>query len=77
MDLLLKKILSSEKISRKNARRSIVVNKNLLKGSKIKLSDLTFKRPGTGIPPYMVNKIINKRLKRNILKDQLITFKFI
>ena len=72
-----KKILSSEKISRKNARRSIVVNKNLLKGSKIKLSDLTFKRPGTGIPPYMVNKIINKRLKRNILKDQLITFKFI
>ncbi len=72
-----KKILPSEKISRKNARRSIVVNKNLLKGVKIKLSDISFKRPGTGIPPYMLNRVVNRRLKKNIFKDQLITFKYI
>lgn len=72
-----KKILPSEKISRKNARRSIVINKSLNKGIKIKLSDISFKRPGTGIPPYMLAKVVNKKLKKNILKDQLLTFKYI
>lgn len=72
-----KKILPSEKISRKNARRSIVANKDLIKGEKIKLSDISFKRPGTGIPPYMLRKVVNKKLKRNISKDQLLAFKYI
>jgi len=72
-----KKILPSEKISRKNARRSIVINKSLKKGKKIKLSDLSFKRPGTGIAPYMLKKVLNKKLKKNIFKDQLLTFKHI
>ena len=72
-----KKIIPSEIISRNNARRSIVVNRNLLKGEKITLSDVSFKRPGTGIPPFEINRVLNKKLKKNILKDQLLTFKYI
>ena len=40
-------------------------------GETIKLKDLDFKRPGTGLNPSDVRKIINKKLKRNIKKDHL------
>ncbi len=71
-----KKIINTELISKMNARRSIVINKDLKKGTKIKRTDLSFKRPGTGIPPYKFQKIINKTLKKNIFKDQLLTPKY-
>tara|TARA_Y100000816_G_C26075764_1_gene566256 strand:- start:286 stop:1332 length:1047 start_codon:yes stop_codon:yes gene_type:complete len=71
-----KKIISTELISKKNARRSIVINKDLKKGEKIKLSDLSYKRPGTGLPPFEFKKVLNKKLRKNIYKDQLLTFKY-
>ena len=42
-------------------------------GYKIQKKDLVFKRPGTGISPMDVNKIIGKKLKMNIkmLKTKL------
>lgn len=72
-----KKFLQSEKKSRKNARRSIVVIKDLKKGQKLKITDLSFKRPGTGVPPFLLNKVLEKKLKKKILKDQILTFKHI
>ena len=42
-------------------------SKNFLeKGKKINRNDLVFKRPGTGISPMDVNKIIGRRVKKNI-----------
>ncbi len=76
-EVIEKKALPSEKKSRKNARRSIVVNKNLNKGQKLKLSDITFKRPGTGIAPFMLNKVLKKKLKKNVLKDEILTLRHI
>ena len=52
-----KKIINTELISKMNARRSIVINKDLKKGTKIKRTDLSFKRPGTGIKPINLNKL--------------------
>ena len=72
-----KNFLLSEKKSRENARRSIVVNSDLKKGQILKKSDLSFKRPGTGVPPFLFNKVLRKKLKKNILKDQILTFKHI
>jgi len=67
-----KEFLESEKISRQNARRSIVALKDLEAGETIRYEDFTFKRPGTGIPPYKFNDILGKRLKNRVQEDQLI-----
>ena len=48
--------------------------KDQKKGQKISYEDISFKRPGTGISPHKINKVLNK-IKKNIFKDQLLTFK--
>lgn len=65
-------VLKCEHKTRKLARRSIVASKPLFEGNKIKLSDINYKRPGTGISPKNLKKILNKTLKRNIEQDQII-----
>ena len=45
------------------------------KNKKISEKDLTFKRPGTGIEPYKLKKVIGRFTKKNITKDTLIKFK--
>ena len=47
--------------------------KDIKKGDKIKKGDIIFKRPGLGIRPSEVNKVLNKKAKRNILKDKWLT----
>ena len=63
--------------SRKNARRSLVLNLNLKKGHKLKFDDLIPKRPATGISPIHIKKILGKRLKRNLLSDTILQWKHI
>ncbi len=46
--------------------KSIVTKKYLKKGTKIKISDLNFKKPGDGIRADQYKKIIGKRVKKNI-----------
>jgi len=66
---------AGEKKMRKIVRRSIVASADLQKGKKIILSDIELKRPGTGIPPKFINKVIGKKVKKNIKKGELISFK--
>lgn len=61
-----------QKISRENARRSCVSNKEIKKGQVITYEMLTFKRPGTGIPPKDAYKIIGKKSKITIKEDTTI-----
>jgi sialic acid synthase SpsE len=58
-------------------RRSIHSAKDLFKNTIVRLDDLKFLRPcpKNGIPPYDYKKIIGKKLKRNVQKNLLITFK--
>ncbi len=67
-----KTFLKSEIISRKNARRSIFFNKDLKKNQKIRRDDLIMLRPAIGINPFEVNKIYNKRLRKNKLSGDLL-----
>ncbi len=67
-----KTFLKSEIISRKNARRSIFFNKDLKKNQKIRRDDLIMLRPAIGISPFEVNKIYNKRLRKNKLSGELL-----
>ena len=51
------------------ARRSIHASRNLKVGDKIREEDISFKRPGYGIQPYLWKKIIGKKVIKNIKKD--------
>jgi sialic acid synthase SpsE len=61
-----KKFIKSELISRKFARRCLVVNKNLYKNCKIKEGDVIALRPNVGISAVHWKSVIGKKLKRNI-----------
>jgi len=69
-----KKPTKSEKNMIRCVRKSIVANKNIKKGTSITQNMITIKRPGTGLSPNKLNKIINKKAKRNIAKDELFQF---
>ena len=68
----IKKIHKKEKIIRKWAFRSLVSIKEIKKGEKFTLSNIWSKRPGTGIPSFNLNRVLGKKSKINIKKDQLI-----
>lgn len=67
-----KTFLKSEKISRKNARRSLFFNKNISKGNRIKKIDLIALRPAIGISPSKYKSVINKKLKIDVKEGQII-----
>ena len=70
------KIFSGEEINIRNvARKSLVASKDIFKGNKLKKSDFVFKRPGTGISPVDLNKVIGHKLLKNIKKNRIIKFK--
>jgi N-acetylneuraminate synthase/N,N'-diacetyllegionaminate synthase len=59
-------IKSPSKSESKNkiiARKSILLNKDLVAGTIIKKEDLEIKRPGNGISPMKINEVIGKELK--------------
>lgn len=53
-------------------RRSIVAKRNLQVGEKIKASDITSKRPGSGISPDQIELILGKEIKKEVKEDELI-----
>lgn len=62
-------VLNCEKISRRNARRSIFTLGNIKKGEKIKKRNIILKRPGDGISPLLYEKVLNRTIKKNLLDD--------
>jgi sialic acid synthase SpsE len=70
-------IQESEKENIIQMRRSIASKKDLPKGHLIEIDDITWVRPGTGIPPGKENLVCGKILNKNILKGQLIKKNFL
>jgi sialic acid synthase SpsE len=70
-----KQPLPSEEISRKNARRSIVLQSNLLKGHILTEKDLTYKRPGTGISPIHWDQVVGMRLVESLKEDHILSWR--
>jgi sialic acid synthase SpsE len=64
--------LESEEIARKNARRSIVVSRDLPAGHRIAESDITYKRPGTGISPLSWDDVIGRTTRRALAVDDVL-----
>jgi sialic acid synthase SpsE len=62
--------VSSAEIERgKKFRRSVVVSKAVESGHVLRIGDLGFKRPGTGIRPDEVRYVVGRRLKRAVQPD--------
>lgn len=60
-----KTVLPCEIIPRREARRSIVLTRDLKAGTTLSMEHLTFKRPGTGIAPKYLDIVIGKQVKRS------------
>jgi N-acetylneuraminate synthase len=52
--------------------KSCTVKKKMLKGEILKESDITVKKPGTGVPYEDINLIVGKKLKNDIYPNRLI-----
>jgi len=73
-----KKIISkNEKAISLKVRRSIFSSKSIKAGEKLSLHNLKIVRPGNGLKPEFLNKILNKRIRRDISSDYPISLKLI
>jgi N-acetylneuraminate synthase len=64
----------TEDIARLNARRSIVIAKNLPAGHIVTEADITYKRPGTGVSPLHWDKVIGMSTKKALSEDDVLTW---
>jgi N-acetylneuraminate synthase len=53
--------------------KSVVAARDLDAGARIAAEDIAFKKPGTGIPAARFNEVINRRLKRPVAADTLLS----
>jgi len=67
-----KTVSFSEKKNKSVARKSIVAASEILKGEVFSETNLTVKRPGTGVSPMLWETIIGEIAKRSYKKDDLI-----
>tara|TARA_B110000971_G_C20040176_1_gene517725 strand:- start:5205 stop:6215 length:1011 start_codon:yes stop_codon:yes gene_type:complete len=67
-----RKFNKSERNVKETSRKSITAKTNIRKNEIITMSKITFKRPGNGISPLEIDKIIHKKSKKNILKNNLL-----
>ena len=70
----IKRAQKAELEMRKIVRRSLVAAIDIAKGTLISIDMVAIKRPGTGIKPAFLSKIIHKKAKTNIKKDQLLSW---
>lgn len=58
--------VSSEAANRRDARLSCVAARDLPAGHLLEIEDIAFQRPGTGLPPKMVDGLLGKELAREV-----------
>ena len=61
-----------ELLNRQLVRKSIVAVRDLHAGETLRRSDLSVKRPGSGIPPSELERVIGRRAARDITADTLV-----
>lgn len=71
-----KQVAKSEVKERDTSIRSIVLNKDLICGDKISEKDLKFTRPGWGIAPSDLEKIIGLKINQGLSKNTVLEWKY-
>jgi N,N'-diacetyllegionaminate synthase len=59
------------------ARKSIHLNVDLKKGAILQMNDLIILRPGDGISPQFIEKVIGKKVKTDLSKGTKLTWELI
>lgn len=67
-----KTVLDCEIVPRREARRSIIINRNMKKGEIITEKDILLKRPGTGIAPENIELVIGKKINKDKENDSIL-----
>jgi len=67
-----KEPIPTERISRLNARRSIVLTRNVPAGHRLENWDLTYKRPGTGVSPQHWDQVLGCTTLRPLKEDDVL-----
>ena len=69
-----KTVLDCELVPRREARRSLVLTRNMKAGEIIQATDLMPKRPGTGISPQYTDIVIGRTVLRDLEEDTILTW---
>lgn len=69
-----KRPMESERNTRAIARRSLVAATDLPAGTVLEAHHLTAKRPGLGLPPSELARLIGRRLSKSLRADDMITW---
>lgn len=72
-----KQALPSEAEAIKNARRSLVAARSIRKGETITFTDLTWKRPASGISPKHIDDVIGSKATVDIAEDAVLKWEMI
>jgi N,N'-diacetyllegionaminate synthase len=72
MQVTAKHLAKGEDLDRSVMRRSIVSAVSIPEGKVIEWTDISFKRPGTGMPPTLAQNIVGKKAIKDIKEDQLL-----
>jgi N,N'-diacetyllegionaminate synthase len=72
-----KRPVPSELANRTVARRSVVAAKDLPAGHALTRADLALKRPGDGIAPAELDRLIGRKLKKAVESDETLTWEAI
>lgn len=69
-----KTVLECEMIPRREARRSLVLTRDMKAGEVIRKEDLMPKRPGTGISPVYTDIVIGRTVVKDLEEDTILTW---
>ena len=69
-----KTVLDCEKVPRREARRSLVLTRNMHAGEILEARDIMPKRPGTGISPKFTDVIVGRKVTNDLKEDTVLTW---
>ena len=69
-----KTVLECERVPRREARRSLVLTRDMKAGEVIDRKDLMPKRPGTGISPVYTDIVVGRSVKTDFDEDTILTW---
>jgi N-acetylneuraminate synthase len=70
----IKRPADSEKITRRNNRKSVVLNCNMKSGERLSAQHISVKRPGYGIDPKYYEQIVGRTVASDMEKDAVLTW---
>ena len=69
-----KRVLECELVPRREARRSLVLTRDMKEGEIINKEDIMPKRPGIGISPKFADIVVGRKVVKNLKEDTILTW---